>query len=99
MNLDEVVDTYEFGWNITRKVLAEKEIYTRETIFGDLIVRRDSGLMRDLEAERLHHKYSKMLHRGERKSYCKGALALIEEWDIIGVCPRELDEEDEDEID
>jgi hypothetical protein len=97
--LDTITDSYEFGWNITRSVLAGKTTYGVKTAFGDYIIKKDTDLRRNMEAERLHHKYTKMLHRGEKEHYCRGSLALIAEWDIIGVCPEEIsiNEEDEDE--
>lgn len=98
-NFDEVTDTYEFGWNVTRRVLAEKMTYIEKTAFGDYIVKQDTDLRRSLEAERLHHKYSKWMMRGEKVKYASGALALINEWDIIDGVPDQLNENDENEED
>lgn len=100
-NFDEITDTYEFGWNVTRKVLAEKMTYIEKTAFGDYIVKLDTDLRRSLEAERLHHKYSRWMMKGEKVKYASGALALINEWDIIDDVPNELTEnedEDDDEV-
>jgi hypothetical protein len=95
--LDTITDSYEFGWNITRSVLAGKTTYGVKTAFGDYIIKKDTDLRRSMEAERLHHKYTKMLHRGEKTRYATGAIALIKEWDRIGVQPEELTIEDTDE--
>lgn len=91
---DEITDTYEFGWNVTRVALTEKLTYIEKTAFGDYIVKQDTDLRRSMEAERLHHKYSKMLMRNEQENYCRGALALIAEWDIIDGVPNELNEDE-----
>lgn len=95
--LDEVADLYEFGWNITRSALSSKEWYSEKTIFGDYIFKKDTDLRRSLEAEKLYDQYSKMLTRNKKVNYCRGALALIEEWDRIGVCPEELEIDEEDD--
>lgn len=97
--ISEITDTYEFGWNVTRRVLAEKSTYIEKTVFGDYIVKQDTDLRRSLEAERLYHKYSKWLLRGEKEKYARGALALISEWDIIDGVPDALNENDENEDD
>lgn len=93
--LDGVLDSYEFGWNITRSVLAGKGEYGERTIFGDILIKKDIALRREMEAERLFHKYSKMLLRREKSEYCRGALDFIREWDIIGACPAELTVDDD----
>lgn len=95
---DEITDTYEFGWNTTRVLLAEKMTYLEKTAFGDYIVKLDTDLRRSLEAERLFHKYSRWMMKAEKVKYASGALALIREWDIINGVPNEINEpEDDDE--
>lgn len=95
--VNEIIDTYEFGWNVTRRVLAEKMTYIEKTAFGDYIVKLDTDLRRSLEAERLFHKYSRWMMKAEKVKYASGALALIREWDIINGVPDEVNETDEDQ--
>jgi hypothetical protein len=100
-SLNELFDNYEFGWNITRSVLLNKEVRQIGTIFGNRSV-PDCPLLRDFEAERLHRKYSLMLMRNDKIEYCRGAIDLINEWDRIGKSPELLEvfeDNDEDEQD
>jgi hypothetical protein len=100
MSLETVVNNYEWGWNLTRAWLLNFITFSKQDIFGNFHLSYDYGPRRDMEAERLFHKYSKMLEKGDKVQYCRGAIALIKEWDTLKQIPEQLEvfEEYENEM-
>lgn len=106
MNLETAINSYEWGWNLTRAYLLNYTTFTKRDIFDNLHVYYDYSPRRNIAAERLHQKYAEALAKPkpDKPNYYRGAIDLIREWDTMGQVPDELevisfadDEEVEDE--